>query len=541
MLSLNLSSMQDKEAWNKRKITCPSYSVTDMQIQTRQNPQWLHFGAGNIFRGYIAPIQQRLLEKKKTTTGIIAAEAYDEDKIKSIYWPYDNLCLLLSFHSNGMIEKEIIASVADAYLATDSSQDDWAALMGIVKSPSLQMISFTVTELGYEPRILSHSSYPEDIHESMMTKITALLYERFLYDANPIALVSMDNCLQNGELLRQGIATVAEIWVEQDDINAAFLDYLSDPEKVSYPLTVIDKMTPKRPTSAQQAVLESSGLTDMGIVKTGKHTFVAPFVNAESGSYLVIQNHFPNGRPPLESAGVYITDKRTVERVERMKSSTCLVPLHTALAIFGCLLGYQTIYEEMADLDLKDLVSGIAYQEGMPVVVNPGILDPTEYVHEVLTERFPHPYVPDSPQRVACDTSQKLAVCFGETIKAYMNEPHLDPNQLTLIPLTLAAWVRYLLAVDNNGNTMALSPDPLLPSLLEKVKHLRWDSPSSVRNLELVWSDASLFGVNLYEVGLAEKVEAFLKQMLAGKGAVRKTLHETVTLSQKKQKKLRGK
>ena len=39
-------------------------------------------------------------------------------------------------------------------------------------------------------------------------------------------------------------------------------------------------------------------------------------------------------------------------------------------------------------------------------------------------------------------------------------------------------------------------------------------------------SDADIFGVNLYDVGLGEKVEGYLRDMLAGNGAVRATLQK---------------
>lgn len=101
-----------------------------------------------------------------------------------------------------------------------------------------------------------------------------------------------------------------------------------------------------------------------------------------------------------------------------MKVCTCLNPLHTALAIFGCLLGYTLISEEMKNPLLKKLVETIGWKEGMPVVINPGILRPEDFLTEVLTVRIPNPFMPDTPQRIATDTSQKLPIRFGETIKA---------------------------------------------------------------------------------------------------------------------------
>lgn len=52
-------------------------------------------------------------------------------------------------------------------------------------------------------------------------------------------------------------------------------------------------------------------------VITSKKTYIAPFVNAEGPQYLVIEDRFPNGRPQLEKAGVYMTDRDTVNKVER--------------------------------------------------------------------------------------------------------------------------------------------------------------------------------------------------------------------------------
>lgn len=84
-------------------------------------------------------------------------------------------------------------------------------------------------------------------------------------------------------------------------------------------------------------------------------------------------------------------------KVERMKVCACLNPLHTALAIFGCLLSYTKISEEMKDELLKKLVYEIGYKEGLPVVTNPIILNPEQFIDEVLTERIPNPFMPDTP------------------------------------------------------------------------------------------------------------------------------------------------
>ena len=154
----------------------------------------------------------------------------------------------------------------------------------------------------------------------------------------------------------------------------------------------------------------------------------------------MIEDKFPNGRPALEAAGVYMTDRDTVNNTERMKVTTCLNPLHTALAVYGCLLGYTSIAAEMQDAQLKKLVEKIGYGEGMPVVVNPGIIDPMEFIHEVIDLRLPNPYIPDMPQRIATDTSQKVAIRLYGTAGAGSGIPDLYPAGAgRLVPLSVGS------------------------------------------------------------------------------------------------------
>ena len=162
---------------------------------------------------------------------------------------------------------------------------------------------------------------------------------------------------------------------------------------------MIDKITP-RPDASVEELLKKDGIEELDPVITSKNTYVAPFVNAEECEYLVIEDAFPNGRPELEKGGLMFTERETVDKVEKMKVCTCLNPLHTALAVFGCLLGYEKISDEMKDEELKKLVETIGYKEGLPVVVNPGVLDPKEFIDTVLQVRVPNPFMPDTPQRI---------------------------------------------------------------------------------------------------------------------------------------------
>jgi fructuronate reductase len=211
-----------------------------------------------------------------------------------------------------------------------------------------------------------------------------------------------------------------------------------------------------------------------------------------------------------------------------MKVCTCLNPLHTALAVYGCLLGFTKISDEMKDAELKKMVDIIGYREGLPVVTDPGVIAPKQFIDTVLGVRIPNPFMPDTPQRIACDTSQKLSIRFGETIKAYLASQELNVADLKLIPLVFAGWLRYLMGVDDEGKEFEPSPDPLLASVQPYVAEFKvGEVPSKEEISEKVMpllKNPAIFGVDLEEAGLADQVISYFAEELAGPGAVRATL-----------------
>lgn len=534
-MELKLENLQHKQFWQQAGVALPEYDVREMAERTKKAPVWVHFGAGNIFRGYIANLQNALLNAGLAEKGIVAVDSSDGDQLVKVYNPFDNLTLLVTLYADGSAKKEVVASVAEAVHASWDRPDQLERLRAVFTDPGLQLCSFTITEKGYAVKDGSGQFLPAvaaDIEngpaklKNVMSKVTAMLYERYKAGAYPIAMVSMDNCSKNGEKLRAAVLAIAEQWLEKGFVDSGFVAYISDEATVSFPWSMIDKITP-RPDKGIAEMLAAAGIENMGIIPREKGAPVAPYVNCESAQYLVIEDRFPNGRPALEKAGVYMADRETVNKTERMKVTTCLNPLHTALAVNGCLLGYTRIYEEMRDADLKALVEKIGYVEGLPVVTNPGIMNPKDFLDEVVRERLPNPYIPDMPQRIACDTSQKVPVRFGETIKSYLASPELDIGSLEAIPYAIASWMRYLLAVDDAMQPMQLSDDPRIPELQAKLAGVEAGSPASYNGqIRAILCDASIFGADLTETPLCEKIEKLFVKMLAGEGAVRQTLHE---------------
>jgi len=528
-MRLNNKDLANKAQWEKAGIELPKFDREAMIAATMKTPEWVHFGAGNIFRAYLAALSQSLLEQGISRTGIVVVGGYNGEIIDKCFTPFDNLCLLVTLKSDGTTEKKIIASVASSYRMDNGIAD----LRKIFTNPSLKMASFTITEKGYNlqgqdgalaPDVSTDMKASPCEAKSYLGRITALCHERYAKGAMPLALVSMDNCSHNGDRLFAVVEAFAKAWVENGSAEKGFLDYVRNREKLSFPWTMIDKITPG-PDESVREMLSAAGIEDMQAFTTKKNTHVAPFVNAEETQYLVIEDNFPGGRIALEKAGAIFTQKETVDKVEKMKVCTCLNPLHTALAIFGCLLGYTRISEEMKNADLVNLIKAIGYREGLPVVVDPGILNPKEFIDTVINVRLPNPFMPDAPQRIAMDTSQKIPVRYGETLKAYISNKTLNIDDLKLIPLVFAGWLRYLLGIDDEGKPFTVSPDPQYENLSSMLSGISLGQKGPFREkLKPILSNPALFGVNLYETILGEKVEAYFEELLAGPGAVAKTL-----------------
>jgi len=131
------------------------------------------------------------------------------------------------------------------------------------------------------------------------------------------------------------------------------------------------------------------------------------------------------------------------------------------------------------------------------------------------------------PQRIATDTSMKIPIRFGETIKSYLAAPDKDVKSLTFIPLAIAGWFRYLLGVNDAGEKMELSADPMLAELTAKLSGIAFDDASTYHGeLKEILANETIFATDLCKAGLADTIEDIFKELLAGPGAVRATLHK---------------
>lgn len=274
-MELTRKSIQEqREAFLQAGYRLPEFDYDKVKAATDAAPAWIHFGAGNIFRAFQCNVLQNLLNRGIADTGLIAVEGFDYEIIEKMYWPHDNLSILATLKADNTVDKTIVGSITESLVLDSANQAQYDRLKQIFAAPSLQMASFTITEKGYAltdargnllPAIAADYANGPQAPDSYLGKVVSLLYHRYISGKKPIAMVSMDNCSHNGDKLAAAVWAFADAWCKNGLAEAGFAVYVRDPQSVSYPWSMIDKITP-RPDAKVEALLNQDGIDRKSVV-----------------------------------------------------------------------------------------------------------------------------------------------------------------------------------------------------------------------------------------------------------------------------------
>ena len=89
-MKLNAKGIADRKRWEEKGYALPRYDRAKVAAATRENPFWIHFGAGNIFRAFQANIVQNLLNDGILDRGLIVAEGFDDEIVEKMNRPHDD-------------------------------------------------------------------------------------------------------------------------------------------------------------------------------------------------------------------------------------------------------------------------------------------------------------------------------------------------------------------------------------------------------------------------------------------------------------------
>ena len=384
----------------------------------------VHFGFGNFHRSHVAMYLDRLMEAGQGLDwGICGVGVLEQDAaMRDVMRDQDCLFTLVVRHPDGSLEPRVVGSVLE-YLY---GPDDAAAVHRRLDDPAVRIVSLTVTEGGYlknpgtgdfdagNPAVVHDLAHPEDPRTAFAYVVEGLRRRRDA-GAAPFTVLSCDNLQGNGDYARQAVVGFARL---TDPELATWID-----TSVSFPNCMVDRITPSTTDADREAVHREFGIED------------AWPVPAEPFTQWIVEDHFPTGRPALESVDVQFVDD--VRPYELMKLRL-LNASHQAIAYFGTPLGYVLVDDALSDDRLRTYLERYMADEAAPTLGElPGI-DLEGYL-ATLIERFSNPRMRDTLVRLATDGSNRMPTFTLPVIR----ENREAGRPIRLGAAMVAAWAHY--------------------------------------------------------------------------------------------------
>lgn len=411
----------------------------------------VHLGIGAFHRAHQAFYTEAVLNQMGGDWGITGCSLRSAS-VKNQLAEQDGLYTLVERGPAGE-SFQVVGAVQRVMVGPDNP----SALVALMASEQTKIVSLTVTEKGYchDPATgnlnLSHPDIQHDLAHPEQPKsaigyIVAALQQRQQAGLSSFTVLSCDNLPNNGEVLEKVVLQYCE------RISPEVKEWVSTHTK--FPSTMIDRIVPAT-TESDRADLEAKvGYRDEGMVV------------AEPFTQWVIEDNFCSKRPEWEKVGALLV--KDVTAFEKMKLRL-LNGSHSMLAYTGYLAGFETISDVMTEPAFVQLCKTFMDTEAGPTVNTPEGFDIEEYKLQ-LRDRFSNPGLKHRTWQIAMDGSQKLPQRLLETLR----EQLASGGSIEVISLAIAAWFKYVSAVDDAGQEIDVQ-DPLalrLKSLCDKHEDL---------------------------------------------------------------------
>jgi len=397
----------------------------------------VHLGIGAFHRCHMAVYTDDALARDGGDWRILGVSLRGP-AIRDQLNPQDGLYTVI-VKDHGAVSYHVIGSVAGVLYAPD----DPAAVIDAMAAKTTHIVSLTVTEKGYcqDPATNNLSeSHPDIVHDlanpdtpkSAIGYLVAGLARRRQNGAGPVTIMCCDNLPSNGRVVGRLVRRFAELahpgldaWIEAN---------------VTFPSTKVDRIVPAMEVRDLDAFTERTGLVDAAVLQT------EPFTQ------WVIEDRFAAGRPDWESAGAtLVEDVRPFEEAKlRMLNGS-----HSALAYLGYLAGCTYVHEAMAIPALRTFVDTFKRREAATSLTIPEGMDIDAY-REKLRQRYDNAALQHRTYQIAMDGSQKIPQRLLGTLRHHLR----NDGPISACSLAIAAWMRYVMGVDEAGNAIAVQ-DPL--------------------------------------------------------------------------------
>ncbi len=415
-------------------VSTPSYDRSAASVGI------VHFGFGNFHRSHEAMYVDRLMELGHGLdwgicgVGVLPHDAAMRDAMRG----QDCEFTLVIRHPDGSLEPRVVGSVLEYLFAPDDHADVHARLV----DPAVRIVSLTVTEGGYLKNAATgefDAGHPSVAHDlvNLDTPVTAFAFVveglRRRRDAGlaPFTVLSCDNLQGNGDVARRTITSFARL------VDADLADWIE--AEVAFPNCMVDRITPATTDADREALRRDFGIEDRWPVP------------AEPFTQWIVEDHFPLGRPALETVDVQFVDDVTPYELMKLR---LLNASHQALAYLGAPLGYVHVDEAMRDDRVRGYLARYMADEASPTLGElPGI-DLPGY-RDTLLDRFSNPGVRDTLVRLATDGGNRMATFTLPAVRDNL----AAGRPVELGAAMVAAWAEYWALIGNGGLGPGEVPD----------------------------------------------------------------------------------
>lgn len=358
----------------------------------------------------------------------------------------------------------IIGSITRYLFAPDNRQ----AVIEALADPKCRIVTLTITESGYyyiegsgnfdvNHPTMQHDLQHPDQPIGTYGFLTAALRMRRKQGLAPFTVLSCDNVQGNGDMVRKMLTTFTQMR------DPALANWIA--ECVAFPNCMVDRITPLT-TPADIKMVAEFGIDD-----------AFPCV-AEPFIQWVIEDTFCAGRPDWESVGVQMTNN--VHPYEMMKIRL-LNASHMLIGYLGSLSSYTYVYEVMADPLFQQAVAKLMDEVTPTLQPVPGI-DLDGY-KKTLIERFSNPKIRDQLPRLCLNGSAKIP----KFVLGSLRDQLQLGGSINYLSLTVAAWCRYLVSHDEQGQPIAID-DPLADILTQRASLNELD-PKPLLSISEIFGD----------------------------------------------------
>jgi len=396
----------------------------------------VHIGVGAFHKAHQAVYTDDALAQPGDASGddwMITGVSLRSADVAEALNPQDGLYTLLVRGPQG-VSARVVGSIARVLVAPQ----DPAAVLEALAAPSTRVVSLTITEKGYgiDPATggldRTHPSIAADLADPVHPQgavgfIVEALRLRRERGLGGFTVLCCDNLPGNGRVVGR---LVGEFAHERDAELARFIE-----AEVSFPSTMVDRITPASTERTFADVLELTGCEDRAAVET------EPF------SQWIVEDRFVAGRPHWEVGGALFVDD--VAPYEKMKLRL-LNGSHSLLAYAGFLAGHAHVRDVMADADLVTLIDRHMRAAARTLSPVPGV-DLDAYAKD-LRARFANPAIAHQTYQIAMDGTQKLPQRLLEPAA----EAQAKDLPLDSYAFAVAAWMRYALGRKEDGEAYAL-------------------------------------------------------------------------------------